>query len=228
MRDSHVEEFIASHRSELFSELKEEIADDRITDIEWDGYNLWITHLDHGSYLSKKKLTAAFVDNLSIRLANIMMVSFNRSVPVLEANTEDLRISIWHESRCGKTFVSASIRDLHMPAGKQRQICKCNIGNSGSIRILEILQQMVVKAQKQDLICFCESPCLLNCQHGFSRSCATLNSCHTLLLQIIEQIALLHSHSIKIIILFSSFPGEVGDGIKTGSQNANNLIRFCF
>lgn len=96
MRDSHVEEFIASHRSELFSELKEEIADDRITDIEWDGYNLWITHLDNGSYLSKKKLTAAFVDNLSIRLANIMMVSFNRSVPVLEANTEDLRISIWH------------------------------------------------------------------------------------------------------------------------------------
>lgn len=74
MRDSHVEEFIASHRSELFSELKEEIADDRITDIEWDGYNLWITHLDNGSYLSKKKLTAAFVDNLSIRLANIMMV----------------------------------------------------------------------------------------------------------------------------------------------------------
>ena len=54
MRDSHVEEFIASHRSELFSELKEEIADDRITDIEWDGYNLWITHLDNGSYLSKK------------------------------------------------------------------------------------------------------------------------------------------------------------------------------
>ena len=46
MRDSHVEEFIASHRSELFSELKEEIADDRITDIEWDGYNLWITHYD--------------------------------------------------------------------------------------------------------------------------------------------------------------------------------------
>lgn len=35
MRDSHVEEFIASHRSELFSELKEEIADDRITDIEY-------------------------------------------------------------------------------------------------------------------------------------------------------------------------------------------------
>ena len=65
MRDSHVEEFIASHRSELFSELKEEIADDRITDIEWDGYNLWITHLDNGSYLSKKKLTAAFVDNFS-------------------------------------------------------------------------------------------------------------------------------------------------------------------
>lgn len=35
-----------------------------------------------------------------------MMVSFNRSVPVLEANTEDLRISIWHESRCGKKSIA--------------------------------------------------------------------------------------------------------------------------
>ena len=70
MRDSHVEEFIASHRSELFSELKEEIADDRITDIEWDGYNLWITHLDNGSYLLSKKKLKKFIYSSY----NIMMV----------------------------------------------------------------------------------------------------------------------------------------------------------
>ena len=52
MRDSHVEEFIASHRSELFSELKEEIADDRITDIEWDGYNLWKLFIQEEAYSS--------------------------------------------------------------------------------------------------------------------------------------------------------------------------------
>ena len=99
MREAQVEDFIEHHRDELFSELREEIADEEITDIEWDGYNLWITHLKRGSYVSKKKLSHAFVDNLSIRLANIMLVSFNRANPVLEANTENLRISIWHEAR---------------------------------------------------------------------------------------------------------------------------------
>ena len=35
-----------------------------------------------------------------------MKVPFNRSVPVLEANTDSLRISIWHESRCTKKSVA--------------------------------------------------------------------------------------------------------------------------
>lgn len=106
MRESQVEDFIEHHIDELFSELREEIADEEITDIEWDGYNLWITHLKRGSYVSEKKLSQAFVDNLSIRLANIMLVSFNRANPVLEANTENLRISIWHEARCGRKSVA--------------------------------------------------------------------------------------------------------------------------
>ncbi len=86
--------------------MQEEIDDDNITDIEWDGYNLWITDLRRGSYISAKQLKEEYVDNLSIRLANIMKASFNRSCPVLEANTEELRISIWHETRCGKKSVA--------------------------------------------------------------------------------------------------------------------------
>ena len=50
------------------------------------------------------------MENVSIKLANIMGVSFNRSRPILEANTEKLRISIWHESRCHKK--SMSIRKI--------------------------------------------------------------------------------------------------------------------
>ena len=73
-----------------------------VTDIEWDGYNLWITQLGRGCYISMKELSDRYMDNLSIRLANIMGASFNRMHPILEANTESLRISIWHESRCGK------------------------------------------------------------------------------------------------------------------------------
>lgn len=39
-----------------------------------------------------------------------MKVPFNRAYPILEANTEDLRISIWHESRCTKK--SMAIRKI--------------------------------------------------------------------------------------------------------------------
>lgn len=118
MNGEELRQYLARHKEELFDELKDEIDDNDITDIEWDGYNLWITHLKYGSYLSDKKLRSDYVDNLSIRLANIMMTSFNRSNPVLEANTENLRISIWHESRCGVKSIAIrkiprSIRFCH-------------------------------------------------------------------------------------------------------------------
>lgn len=110
MQEKELKKYIKQHRDELFYELQEEIADENITDVEWDGYNLWITDLKKGSYLSHKKLDDTYVDNLAIRLSNIMMVSFNRTYPILEANTDDLRISIWHESRCGKK--SMAIRKI--------------------------------------------------------------------------------------------------------------------
>ena len=106
MDDAELRQYLSRHKEELFCELKEEINNNDITDIEWDGSNLWITDLKRGSFLSDKKSKQSYVDNLSIRLANIMMTSFNRSSPVLEANTEDLRISIWHESRCGSKSIS--------------------------------------------------------------------------------------------------------------------------
>lgn len=110
MQEKELKKYIRQHRDELFSEIGQEISDENVTDIEWDGYNLWITHLKRGCYMSEKKLADAYVDNLAIRLSNIMMTSFNRTYPVLEANTEDLRISIWHESRCGKK--SMAIRKI--------------------------------------------------------------------------------------------------------------------
>lgn len=110
MQEQELDQFIRRHREELFCELQEEIEDDNITDIEWDGYNLWITELKRGSYISEKKLRTEYVDNLSIRLSNMMKTSFNRMHPVLEANTEELRISIWHEARCGRK--SMAIRKI--------------------------------------------------------------------------------------------------------------------
>jgi len=101
-----IQSLIKQNQSALFKELDEEIENENVTDIEWDGYQLWITDLTKGCYVSDKKLTESYVENMAIRLANIMRVPFNRAYPVLEANTDELRISIWHESRCGKKSVT--------------------------------------------------------------------------------------------------------------------------
>ncbi len=94
--------YIRQNRAELFREIEDLIQNEDVTDIEWDGYYLWVTDLKKGCYCHNIRLNEEYVDNLAIRLANIMKVPFNRAYPILEANTEDLRISIWHESRCTK------------------------------------------------------------------------------------------------------------------------------
>ncbi len=105
-----LEELIESIKDTLFSEINDEINDDSITDIEWDGDGLWLTQLGKGCFLSDKKLSDEYIDNLSIRLSDIMKENFNQANPVLEAHTETLRISIIHESRSTKK--SITIRKL--------------------------------------------------------------------------------------------------------------------
>ena len=102
--------YIRQNRAELFREIEDLIQNEDVTDIEWDGYYLWVTDLKKGCYCHNIRLNEEYVDNLAIRLANIMKVPFNRAYPILEANTEDLRISIWHESRCTKK--SMAIRKI--------------------------------------------------------------------------------------------------------------------
>ena len=72
MEKEQLQELIENNKEDIFSEIKDEISDDTVTDIEWDGYNLWITQLGRGCYISMKELSDKYMDNLSIRLANIM------------------------------------------------------------------------------------------------------------------------------------------------------------
>lgn len=92
--------------SNLFEPIQEEIMDDAVTDIEWDGKHLWITDLKKGCYMSDQVLDESYVTNLSVHLSNLMQINFNRGNPVLEANTDTLRISIWHDARCGKKSIT--------------------------------------------------------------------------------------------------------------------------
>lgn len=72
------------------------IVSEDVTDINWNGRQLWIDDLKKGRYLAPDILTDAFVERLTILLSNVTGTAFNRMNPVLEAETEELRVSIVH------------------------------------------------------------------------------------------------------------------------------------
>ena len=63
MDKEDLKDIIEKNKDELFSEIAQEINNDNVTDIEWDGYNLWITELGIGSYISGKELSDRYVEN---------------------------------------------------------------------------------------------------------------------------------------------------------------------
>jgi len=92
-----------------FGQLLKYINDDDITDINWSR-NLWVNHLKKGRYkIENFVLDDAFIHQFYTRISNLMNVQFNKNNPLLEAETENLRISILHDS-VTNTGISISIR----------------------------------------------------------------------------------------------------------------------
>lgn len=92
-----------------FGQLLKYINDDDITDINWSR-NLWVNHLKKGRYkIENFVLDDAFIQQFYTRISNLMNVQFNKNNPLLEAETENLRISILHDS-VTNTGISISIR----------------------------------------------------------------------------------------------------------------------
>ena len=94
---------------EYFGDLLPFIRDDNITDITWNGRALWIDDLTKGRYKSELILDDRFIDVFSTRIANLANRNFNISEPLLEAETDDLRVSIIDDSVTG-TKKSIAIR----------------------------------------------------------------------------------------------------------------------
>ncbi len=74
------------------------IVDDNVTDINWNGSQLWIDDLSKGRYMAPEVLSTDFVSRFTSLLASVVSVPFNKMAPVLEAETEELRVSIVHPS----------------------------------------------------------------------------------------------------------------------------------
>lgn len=69
-----------------------------VTDIDYNGRQLWITDLKKGKYRAEEKVTEPFLVSFCHNVANAVNKQFNNANKVLEADTKELRISIVHNS----------------------------------------------------------------------------------------------------------------------------------
>ena len=72
------------------------IVSENVTDINWNGRQLWIDDLERGRFMAGEVLAVDFVERFASLIASVVSLPFNKRNPILEAETEELRISIVH------------------------------------------------------------------------------------------------------------------------------------
>lgn len=92
-----------------FGPLLPYIQDENVTDINYNGSNVWVDDLTRGRYCSNVVLSTNFIERFTARVADEVSAQFNQYNPLLEAETDTLRISIVHEEYAN-TGRSISIR----------------------------------------------------------------------------------------------------------------------
>lgn len=96
---------------DYFGPLWQFVEDDEITDIDYNGKEIWLTNTGNERFrvspaFVEVYMTPAFVEQFTQRIANVVSRQFNKKNPVLEAETSELRVTILHESvaRSGRTI----------------------------------------------------------------------------------------------------------------------------
>lgn len=88
---------------EYFGPLWKYVTSTEITDIDYNGREIWLTNIYNERYrlnreLTDEQMTPMFVEQFTQRIANLVSQQFNKRNPQLEAETSELRITILHES----------------------------------------------------------------------------------------------------------------------------------
>mgnify|MGYP000275098126 FL=1 len=83
---------------EQFGVFWKYICQPTITDIDYNGRELWITDYKNGRYKERVDISDQFISAFVHNISNSVNKSFNNANKVLEADTKELRISILHES----------------------------------------------------------------------------------------------------------------------------------
>ncbi len=88
-----------TEEEEFFGPLYPMVADDNVTDVDFNGSQVWITDASNNRLICRNlDLDSTFVEQLTSRVANGVSKPFNKQNPILEAETDCLRITIVHES----------------------------------------------------------------------------------------------------------------------------------
>lgn len=96
-------------KDESFGPFLKYINDPMITDINYNGTDTWVEHLEKGIFKIDEDITPEFIESFAVRIANVVSQQLNKYDNVLEAETDTLRISIIHESATN-TGYAVSIR----------------------------------------------------------------------------------------------------------------------
>lgn len=141
------------------------IQDKNVTDIDYNGQTLWIADLRRGRYRADVAITEEFVERFTHRIANRVNKPFNRANNVLEAETNELRISIVHESAA----VSGRSICIRKSLPKVRHTVE-SILDSGYCS-LEILSLLINCVKAKMNFAFCGEPGVgkTECAKFFSR-----------------------------------------------------------
>lgn len=96
---------------EYFGPLWKYVSNEEITDIDYNGKEIWVTNVYNERYQVSQQfvdehITPVFVEQFTQRIANVVSRQFNKRNPELEAETSELRVTILHESvaRSGRSI----------------------------------------------------------------------------------------------------------------------------
>lgn len=117
------------------------LIEEMVTDINWNGKQLWIDDLEKGRYMAAEILEGDFVERFATLLANLTNKPFNKSNPVLEIETEELRISIVHQS-VAHSGITISLRKI--PAVRRLEKSDMVVNGYCSEEILDFLIHCVM------------------------------------------------------------------------------------
>lgn len=128
--------------------LTQYIEDEEITDINYNGSGLWLDHLSKGRYLVDLKISDEEIEKFCYKIANFTNKQFNNSFPILESETENLRLSIIHKSVAASGY-SISIRKTPpiMRLNKEKLLNE----NYTSLEVLNLFEE-IVKSRKNIII----------------------------------------------------------------------------